>query len=638
MTIKKLIGNFGLLVSLTIISTSSLAKGELVAPPFNIQSVHSVNMFSVQVQMTHDDLAIGGAQGLSHSISMHANEWVGYESVSPWGPVDKYHGKLYSQLKNPSIPGLGYWIIASDGTTTQKFIPGSGPTFNSGGDPRYTLKDDPALGGVVMTKPDGTKVIYRTGSPYQWGSRYDMTEIRYPNGFIIKIHKADVNKISSVTSNTGFQLKYYHVRDNTPLPSHLAAATNDTSIPSNTFEWTGQTPRYIKAINNAIEYCSTALGSQANAAECSANTWPKVEYLWPAGMPRRMYVADGTFSVIEAGGKRTDYVHRPFDKATQIEGKWYPTDPGKYKLPRLIQVVNGNTGRVLQNYHYENDGTIVGESQLYTYWKPDGYAALKSSWTEDGVRLGYKASIPRYYYGALGELRNVSGGYRAIKEVVLNPDTQSPISISAWNYSARFNGYNHNLMESFYDGATGISSTYGYDSRGNVTSITAQGGTQRAQYAASCTTTNEKYCNSPEWVEDAKGNRTEFTYHTQSGEVQTVTHPANEQGLRAKVRYTYEQKYASYYTASGVKTTSPTGIWLKTEERTCMDSATNGDVCTGGDEVLTRYEYNNDNLLLTGMTVFSQKDNRTLRSCYQYDIYGNRIGEIQPNANLNACP
>ena len=53
---------------------------------------------------------------------------------------------------------------------------------------------------------------------------------------------------------------------------------------------------------------------------------------------------------------------------------------------------------------------------------------------------------------------------------------------------------------------------------------------------------------------------------------------------------------------------------------------------------MTRYEYNHNNLLLTGVTVTDQKTGVTLRTCYQYDIYGNRIGEISPNANLSSCP
>jgi len=46
-------------------------------------------------------------------------------------------------------------------------------------------------------------------------------------------------------------------------------------------------------------------------------------------------------------------------------------------------------------------------------------------------------------------------------------------------------------------------------------------------------------------------------------------------------------------------------------------------------------------LLLKGITVTSPATpttpSKTLRTCYQYDIYGNQIGKTEPNANLSAC-
>ncbi len=123
---------------------------------------------------------------------------------------------------------------------------------------------------------------------------------------------------------------------------------------------------------------------------------------------------------------------------------------------------------------------------------------------------------------------------------------------------------------------------------------------------------------------------------TQSGQVSIITYPANRNGLRPETRYTYAPKYANYYNLSGVKTQASTPVWLKTEEKYCINSNAFNGVCAGNDEVITRYEYQHDNLHLTGMTV-TDNTGKTLRTCYQYDIYGNRIGETQPNANLTSC-
>lgn len=62
--------------------------------------------------------------------------------------------------------------------------------------------------------------------------------------------------------------------------------------------------------------------------------------------------------------------------------------------------------------------------------------------------------------------------------------------------------------------------------------------------------------------------------------------------------------------------------------------------CAGNDEVVINFEYDHNNLLLTGKTVTALNTkgaSETLRTCYQYDIYGNLIGETKPKANLTSC-
>jgi hypothetical protein len=74
-------------------------------------------------------------------------------------------------------------------------------------------------------------------------------------------------------------------------------------------------------------------------------------------------------------------------------------------------------------------------------------------------------------------------------------------------------------------------------------------------------------------------------------------------------------------------------IYLKVAERHCHDSNYVGvepDArCEDGDEVVTRYFYNNNNLLLTSVAT-TASNGKTLRTCYQYDVYGNKLGETQP--------
>ena len=54
----------------------------------------------------------------------------------------------------------------------------------------------------------------------------------------------------------------------------------------------------------------------------------------------------------------------------------------------------------------------------------------------------------------------------------------------------------------------------------------------------------------------------------------------------------------------------------------------------------TTYDYGPtsgaNNLFLRGMSVTA--DGVTHRTCYAYDIYGNRVGETFPRAGLSSCP
>jgi hypothetical protein len=192
--------------------------------------------------------------------------------------------------------------------------------------------------------------------------------------------------------------------------------------------------------------------------------------------------------------------------------------------------------------------------------------------------------------------------------------------------------------------------TYQYDANSNNTTMVTDNatGTSEAGGYPSCTDLNRKTCNLPTWTK-RNGITTSYTYHEPSGQVLTVTYPADNNGISKVVRYGYgsEMKFANYIkTNGGSKTKATDGIWLKTTEKTCNNTATVNDRCAGNptitpeqDEVIKSYEYNNDNLLLTGMTVTAYDGSKvvTKRTCYQYDIYGNRIGETQPNAQLFSC-
>jgi YD repeat-containing protein len=113
--------------------------------------------------------------------------------------------------------------------------------------------------------------------------------------------------------------------------------------------------------------------------------------------------------------------------------------------------------------------------------------------------------------------------------------------------------------------------------------------------------------------------------------------------VRPQTRLEYVQRTAWLKNASGGYSASPP-IWVKSKESFCRTSAATGVVAspcaTVGDQVATLYEYGPDsapnNLLVRGTAVTA--DGVTLRTCFAYDRFGNRISETSPRAGVVQCP
>jgi YD repeat-containing protein len=196
---------------------------------------------------------------------------------------------------------------------------------------------------------------------------------------------------------------------------------------------------------------------------------------------------------------------------------------------------------------------------------------------------------------------------------------------------------------------------YSYDGRGNILEERVHpkpsaggepgnhGGdiVRTAFYPASC---NPRTCSRPEYVIDARGQRTDFTYDPTHGGVLTETGPADAALIRPQARYTYQQRYAWVRTASGGYSQAATPVWLRASESRCRTSAATGNPaapCTAAnDEVVTSYDYGADgvpnNLLLRGTLVSGA--GASARTCYTYDANGNRLSETGPGAALASCP
>lgn len=189
-----------------------------------------------------------------------------------------------------------------------------------------------------------------------------------------------------------------------------------------------------------------------------------------------------------------------------------------------------------------------------------------------------------------------------------------------------------------------------YDGRGNVIQSTAvpkpdSNQTNRATlyaYEPDCTTIPLARCNKPLSVTDAHGNVTEYTYNDR-GQMLTETRPAPAPGaVRPKVTNTYTMRTAYIEDASGNPVAAGPPVSLLTRTASCITQAS----CAGtADEVVTEYDYGPttgfNNLLLRGIAVTAANELgqiETLRTCFGYNYFGERISETEFKAGMAVCP
>lgn len=638
----------GLIISFDIYAVT---LPDLAPPKVQLVDEFGVNVHSGQVQSSLETVSIGGAMGLSHNISNFTNNFsiTGYRGYQDKffarGRVTELDTRL-NQYKNVmrvhDMSGTAdFWLI--DGGVIKNF--GAGPvtnyTYAAVSDPRNTLVR--RTDGVYWTKPDGTEVVFEgalNGSPDHVGT---MKQIRYPNGFIIDIIKVTDQTgyvTRRITTNTGFALKYIHHYDSADAlmaPAKYAIRYDSVTPRVEPELWARENPKYVQAINTSVESCLTSA--------CVTN-WPKAEFKWPAGMPRAIYLGDSTFRVTGATGGVTEYYFRSYDLALNEAGNVVEGHT-RYQRnsPRLIGIKPEGSNEQLYKYTYKN--VFNTQSSEFTTWF---YLSGEAGQVTQVHRYGVASSGYSFGDAYYSSIQNSGGGYiqRVLPKVdqypgaihsVTTRDGQLTYEVSYRNFPSHY-VWNSGMVES-----------YGYDARGNMTSHTKGAVTFTASYPASCD--NPKSCNKPTWTSDAKGNKTWFTYHSQSGEVETITYPADKNGLVRQVRFEYTPHQANYYPLNGGSKIAGSPIWLKTAERTCTSSNTLGSTCaSANDEVVTQYEYNSDNLFLTGMTITAAEPVNmwapggasntiqvtTKRTCFQYDKYGNKIGETEPNAFLSQCP
>jgi RHS repeat-associated protein len=166
-----------------------------------------------------------------------------------------------------------------------------------------------------------------------------------------------------------------------------------------------------------------------------------------------------------------------------------------------------------------------------------------------------------------------------------------------------------------------------YDFWSNITQTThvSKDGASSIVTTASftCAQPNIALCSKPTWTQDAKGNRTDYTYHT-SGLLESVTLPAPSSGAaRPSTRYTIEARTARYLTAPGTFVNSEP-IYRVTGVSSCATGAS----CSGtADELKSAITYGTpgapNNLLPTVRTSGAGDGSLSSTVVTTYDQLGN---------------
>jgi hypothetical protein len=461
----------------------------------------------------------------------------------------------------------------------------------------------------VYESRDGTK-FYFTPQPGQNPAGggtlyYYLDRMERPNGEIWKwsyefLQVAGLptgntyGRITSVVSNLGYQIKV-------------------TRTPLATWNITGRT---YQGINNAYEYCSPT-------ASCTFSlTWPYVSQVMttPSSIPTRTFSASGSRTVVSANPttspnytvrtQSSSYTNMGYTITDGFDGCASGADP-------RFRVTAVNVDGQIWSYAWNNN-SCSRTSNTLTVTDPQSKQTV------------YTYKPPS---GAFGPVPSSPALLQSIKDP-LNRTTL--IEYDSWFRKTKITAPDLSWWQFTYDARGNLTSRVRYPTPASgLPSITEETST----FPATCD--NYKTCNKPDSVTDANGNVTNYTYSPDHGGVLTKTGPAVG-GIRPQTRYEYVQRYAWVKNAAGAYVQAATPIWLLATERTCRTTATTGNSCAGGatDEVVTSYDYGPDsgpnNLLKRGVIVAA--DSQSLRTCFNYDRFGNKISETKPAAGLTACP
>jgi hypothetical protein len=619
------------LSAIAIAQAGSPEQQKLYLPDRGFDDENGINIVSAIPSISIQDVNIGGSGGLANTFSASFNCFAiqscphfrpdNYMVNSNGNFMPSFVGGLLACRDDPSYLAPDLRPFSFNGVFDVFRCPNGTPVgidfpsfegnsgvlkFISASTALYTSRDgDKYYMSLILGLPQAD--IYGSTSP----RLYPVTRVEYASGLTLDITYApNVNVVGrsdivSVVRNDGYALKYSYANG-----------------------------RLIKTtgVNLAYDNCI------GNSQNCNASfNWPTGSYTWSTLAPANSasVLEDRSLTVTHPGGEQEKLTMNFQHKVLKHELASGETRTYDYCK---INVVTGGTLNC-QNFYgglgsspYLNLGKISSfrsnnNSNVYIYKAGEGALTPFNTYDYYKSSDNYQEDQENFIFGFSNIFKSYGVNY-----------TKKRDGTQCWFDGSARNNLNRCELD-------GMRTSFSYDDRNNVIKkdrVPRGGGltlSQTATYPSLCSEANQKICNKPTSETDESGGTTLYTYAEVHGGLLTKTSPPDSNGIRPQIRYSYIQRNARDVAGNALQPP----IWLLAGEKYCRTTNTVGDGCAGGtaDEVVTTYEYGStsgpNNLHLRGRATTDGLTGQTLRTCFGYDRYGNRISETQPEGTGSVC-
>ncbi|MDR6624318.1 RHS repeat domain-containing protein [Caulobacter segnis] len=530
--------------------------------------------------------------------------------IGPEGEMGLHLGRHHAEgVTRHSFASTYYMINLADGFHSVAASFGDvGDSFATNFSPLGSFIDE---GAYRYQSADGTIVTFNTFIWHHFNSYGDNSEdiyrladtVTYPSGVKLTVHYRletvgilPLSRIQSVTSNTGYQIKFRY-------------STNDPNQ-AGFYE-----PTSVVGINMGVEYCNPA------ADDCTlSQAWPTTSYAkTSSGSTNTLSVTDpkgGATQYTNVGGANANY-------SITLPGYSTPSKTFYYAyIPSPCDFVTDHTFCSMGYGSRVANVVTPDRSTSYSYGGNSNPTYFNQITTTDpgGITNVFKSQGSN----VLG-VWSVTDPYS--RETKFEYNSNGQVTKATWPEG--------NFTEFQRDGFGRVTQEITH-SKGNGATLTLS-----RTYGACAM--NVVTCALPLTVTDARGAVTEYRYNTH-GQKTVEIGPANQNGVRPLRRWTYADKYAYVKNASGGMVAAATPVSMLTNEIVCK-STFNGDLAnpacgSSADETVTTYEYPagavENALLPRGMVMTA--NGASLRTCFGYDRFGNKISETRPRADVTSCP